>query len=369
MTAEYKCLFGMSKPVAGMEPGSTDDTWGKDVSTVTSIGPGGTIYWFLFERMPRIYQAGEMPRFTTEDAVKFAQDHRKVPIRSGGEITFGLLWDRREVATLLPLEESAFTRWSVGRIICMGDSIHKMTPHTGTGGMLAIETAAGLANTFVRLVKEAHGKSPPSTHQVETALRQHESIFHARAAAKVKAAGDLARLATLRNFKHRLIVKFLLPIAVDSRVDQICDIAMGAPLIEYLPIPPRSTKGTTPFNPSHGFGTGESPWVRAATALPLLIMAFAALKIMFTVAPIESILDILDRGVYRSGGAEFHIMNAFYHFRPLDNFSRSGVLRFIVSGEHFFYQTFSFFADYGVWYAIMLLESARRANQLTPLGV
>ncbi|KAI3242676.1 hypothetical protein DTO012A9_632 [Penicillium roqueforti] len=365
MMAEYQCMFGISSPIPGLDAGMTDDTLARDVSMVVASGKDGKIFWFLFKRMPQVYQSHEIPRFDSADTLKFAEQYFDFPVQSdASNIKFSDLWERRETATLVPLEEADFARWTAGRIVCLGDSAHKMTPHTGTGGMLALEHAAVLANIICRLVAQGN-KLPLTTSQIEMALSQYdEKRRHRRTSAKIKSTGASARMQTLQSLADRLVVRFLLPYAGDIRADQFCDDAIGAEHIEYMPVPARSMTGLMPFNPNRGIGMHESIWPRVLWALPLLGMAVAGLLTMFSVAPFEDAYDFLARRRYR----EVELRDKFYHSGLLDDFSRSGVLRFIVSEAHFFYQPFSFFADYGVWYGIMLVESARRANRLNVLS-
>ncbi|KAI8244550.1 FAD-dependent monooxygenase atmM [Colletotrichum sp. SAR 10_96] len=60
---------------------------------------------------------------------------------------------RRQVATLVALEEHVFSRWNYRRILLIGDSAHKLHPITAQGGNGAIETAAALVNTLVSTLK------------------------------------------------------------------------------------------------------------------------------------------------------------------------------------------------------------------------
>lgn len=370
MTAEYRCLFGISSPIPGYEPGCSDDTISNNVSTMVAVTKGGKIFWFLFGQLPRVYQHDEIPRFDEIDAAKFAQQHSKLPIKPG--ITMGDLWSRREKVTLVPLQEADFAHWTAGRFVIIGDGAHKMTPQTGSGGMLAVEHAAALGNLLNNLISTRLDKASITTHEIETTLGHFDiKRRHIRTTAKIKETGDLARLQALRSFADRMIVRFLLPHAGDARADQLCGDAIGAERIEYLPLPKRSFTGSMPFNPNHGIGLNEHAWRRALWASPLLFMGIAGFLSMYSVVPLEGAAHILDTGIYRWRSDtikhEVSIPEQFYHVAILDGFSRSGVMRFVISYNHFLLQNFSLFADYGVWYAIMLIESARRTLRITLL--
>lgn len=318
MTAEYKCLFGISKPILGFNPGEEDDTLAHNVSTVVSSGYGGRVFWFLFGRMDRVYEAHEIPRFNAEDASKFAQEHADLPVKPDISIKLSTLWDAREVATLVTLEEADFKHWTAGRIICLGDSVHKMTPATGAGGMLAMESAAELANALYRVVYSCH-ESPPTLSQLETTLVKLERTMHPRATVNIKATGDDQRVQALRDLKHRILVPYLTRYGGDSHIDQVCGISIGGSHIDFLPLPPRSLDGFMPFNPTQGIGKEENKWLRAILAFPILIIALTSKETIFTTSSQE------------------------------------------------FDKSLPFSVDYGIWYAILLIVSARRAHQLNVL--
>lgn len=48
------------------------------------------------------------------------------------KITLRDLMDNTTSISYLPLEEANHEFWSWGRVVCVGDSIHKMTPNVST---------------------------------------------------------------------------------------------------------------------------------------------------------------------------------------------------------------------------------------------
>jgi hypothetical protein len=92
---------------------------------------------------------------------------------------------------------------------------------------------------------------------------------------------------------------------------------------------------------------------------------------MFGLVPYEEGFKILDSGVYRWKDHELKILDSFYRISFFDSQARPGVLvttpSQVGADSGSWFQMFSFLADFGVWYAIMLIESARRANQFSIL--
>jgi hypothetical protein len=369
MTAEYRCLFGISSPIPGYASGCSDDTIGKDVSTMVATSKGGKIFWFLFGRLDRVYKNGEIPRFDAKETAAFARQHADLPVQGG--ITMGQLWNCRQTITLVPLEEADYEHWTAGRFVIIGDGAHKMTPQTGSGGMLAIDHAAALANILDRLNNTKNIEQPLTTRAIENTLAEFDTRRrHIRTTALIRQAGALARLQALRTPVDRIAAALLFPRAGDARADQLCGDAVGAARIEYLPLPRRSLQGTMPFNPELGIGLGESKCSRALRAFPLLLLALGGFLSMAAVVPLDGAAHVLNAGVYRwasSNGRQIedYIPETFYGVPIVDEFARLGVMRFIVSRAHFMLQNFSLFADYGVWYSIMLVEASRRSLRLT----
>lgn len=87
--------------------------------------------------MDKVYHAPDIPSYTKEDAIAFAKKHLNRPITP--RVNFGHIWENRKSYKLVSLEEGQMRRWSWGRMVCVGDCIHKMTPNMGVGGNTAIE--------------------------------------------------------------------------------------------------------------------------------------------------------------------------------------------------------------------------------------
>lgn len=367
MKAEYKCLFGISSPIPGLAAGSYDVTHAKNVSTLVITGKGGKVYWFLFALMDLVYQSHEIPHFTPEDASSFASKYRELPILPNGLVKMQHLWASHQNANLVALEEADFQHWTAGRIVCLGDSIHKMTPNSGSGGMLAIESAAALANSLYLLAK-SKSNSPPDTIEINAALKNFEKGMKPRATQAIKGAGEVTRIQALKGVKEKIIAHYIIPFAGDYVVDQSCESWVGGGKIDFLPPPTRSLTGTMPFNPSQGIGKQESRWSRILRALPILIMGYACFHIMFGMVPYEEGFKILEEGMYRWGeGKELKLLERFYRISFFDEQARPGTLvttpSQVGADEGSWFQMFSFLADFGVWYAILLIEAARRGNQ------
>lgn len=82
------------------------------------------VFWFLVQKLDRKYKYGDAPRFTSEDVAAQCLQLADAPIEK--HVRFGDVWQKREVVNMVALEENYFQTWSFGRLVCIGDSIHKV---------------------------------------------------------------------------------------------------------------------------------------------------------------------------------------------------------------------------------------------------
>ena len=155
-------------------------------------------------------KADEIPRYTKADAEAFARKIENFHITP--ELTFDGIWKNRSTYTLVPTEEAQMKRWSWGRIACVGDSVHKVTPNMGAGGNAAIETAAALANELKKMADTAE-KGKPSYETIKARLGDYQKTRDFRMTAISKAANSLTRIHALATLKDKLLALWVcLPI-------------------------------------------------------------------------------------------------------------------------------------------------------------
>lgn len=369
MRAEYKCLFGISSSTTGLLNRSFEVTYKKDVSTMVITGKGNRVFWFVFARMPRTYRASEIPRFSKADAEEFAGQNLGIPILPQGVVKFGAVWENRETYTLVATEEADYDHWTWGRFACLGDSIHKMTPNMGAGGMAAVESAAALANELHTLSMRNHG-SRPTLRDLRRALMSYQRSRKLWASETVKASNDLTRIQALKGLREHIVVHYVMPNAGDYLVGKSSDGWIGSTLINYLPPPPRSLSGYMPFNPDQGLGRKESQIRRAIVSFPFLAMSVWGFRMIRDLIPWESGGAILKSGEIVWGeSSAIAILEKFYHVKTLDDLCRGASLLMAPSTLGYdpvsSFQMFTFLADLGLLYSIVLIESARRASVLT----
>ncbi|EKJ68992.1 hypothetical protein FPSE_10836 [Fusarium pseudograminearum CS3096] len=135
------------------------------------------VFWFLSQKLDRKYEYSNAPRFTLEDAAAQCLQVADAPIADG--IQFQDIWKMRQAFNMVSLEENLFKTWSFGPIVCIGDSMHKMTINFGQGANCAIEDVAVLSNLIHALLLENKGMKPTS-RDIEVLLRRFNRIHLSR---------------------------------------------------------------------------------------------------------------------------------------------------------------------------------------------
>lgn len=118
----FTALFGVSK-LSGEAPPSANNTVGPG-QAVALIANRDRGYFLFYQLLPRELRGAEIPQFTAQQRDRFAEEHAGDVLQ--GSFTFGNLYQRRVRSVLVPLQNYAFKRWHFGRIICLGDTVHKV---------------------------------------------------------------------------------------------------------------------------------------------------------------------------------------------------------------------------------------------------
>ena len=101
------------------DPGTVDIGYCKDRSTITIINKGHRTYWFLYNKLDRVYGSHEIPTYSKEDARRVAKDAALFHLTPN--TNFGDIFERAESYNLVALEEARFNKWTFGPFVCVGD--------------------------------------------------------------------------------------------------------------------------------------------------------------------------------------------------------------------------------------------------------
>ncbi|KAL2839755.1 hypothetical protein BJY01DRAFT_237006 [Aspergillus pseudoustus] len=324
MLARYSCIFGISADMNKLVAGHGYRTFGKGFTTVIMVGKNHRTFWFLFAKMDRTYTMENLPRFTAEDRETHAAQYFHVSISP--DVSFGDLYEKADRKTYVPLEEAFYEHWVAERLVCIGDSAHKMTPNMGQGGNCAIESAASLANCLKRFVDLP--RPSYSTGDLHHALSAWSTARQPRARKICRAANKMTRVEAWESVLHQLIICYTIPYISNILVDMTCLTMVGSEILEYLPTGKISRECQMPADVRYRNLQQISFGKRVLCSTPLILCYLGACCLQ----PAKS-------------------QNACYVLESSSN----PVAQL---------QKLSFLADLGLLYGIWLLESYRRSHSL-----
>ncbi|KIL85044.1 hypothetical protein FAVG1_11917 [Fusarium avenaceum] len=291
--ASTRCIFGISDRPSGYGSRSQQMVLGSGHSYLVIAAPKNRTYWFLFDGLPETKYGKEVSKYSKVDEETLVKARRDDPITE--DLTFGDLYDRKIISTLVPLEEYVFDKWHYKRVITIGDSAHKASitgftrsllclantlnlqidPASGQGGNGAMESAALLVNALVRQLKvNSQGLSGT---QIETALAEVHDLRYERSKQLVAQAHTLQMVVSQRVPFAGLIKRILPCLGPTAFCDVVVPICTAAPKIEGIPVPRRPHfvpfEDELPAKPIKGDLVRRVPWVLASASLGALLYA------------------------------------------------------------------------------------------------
>ncbi|KAI8191996.1 FAD-dependent monooxygenase paxM [Colletotrichum sp. SAR 10_86] len=164
-------------------------------SGVSAAGVRDLVFWFLFVKSDQVTKTPNTPRFTEEQTLATIEKYGDRNLGPG--YTFKDLWDTRVKANMVALEEGVLqTKWnSGGRVVLLGDAVHKATVNPGLGGNLAVEGVVHLMNELVPLLRkcEEDGMRKPTTTELAATFDEYEKKQRPHADLIVNASGYITR--------------------------------------------------------------------------------------------------------------------------------------------------------------------------------
>ncbi|TGO47132.1 hypothetical protein BOTNAR_0542g00040 [Botryotinia narcissicola] len=207
LPCDYSCIFGISNPIPGLEPGNLHSVFREQSSYLINGGPESRVYWFYFFKHPTTLYGRDIPRYTKADEAAVLQAHENDPITP--DISFKVLQDRKISSTLTALPEYVYKKWHFESNVTIGDSAHKFNPIGGHGGNSAFETSAAFVNSLVKLLEISPN---PTTSEVSNMLAGLQALRESRATILKDASHEQQRTEAMEDRLHKFIALTLLPI-------------------------------------------------------------------------------------------------------------------------------------------------------------
>ncbi|KAF4309032.1 putative FAD binding domain protein [Botryosphaeria dothidea] len=216
--AEYKCIFAVSRnsPDSPLMPdGTVHNVYYDYYSAVSATGVPGLIFWFLFIKMPSVTRMPNCPRFGDQEMEEMIAEYGHNHL--GPTYTIKDLWDVH------------------GRVVLIGDSVHKATVNPGLGGNTAYEGIARFTNGLMDLLRQS---PQPTSEQLTEVFRTYEEAHRPRAELVVKLSGMITRYEAQDTWYLKTASRWLIPWVSDVRkADTYVSFSRNGPCLAYLPDP------------------------------------------------------------------------------------------------------------------------------------
>ncbi|GKZ25754.1 hypothetical protein AbraIFM66951_002409 [Aspergillus brasiliensis] len=239
-TTEYCCIFGISSCVPTLEIGDQINTFHDNLTLIIFIGKNKRAFWFVVKKLDRKYTYPDRPRFDDDYMARLCEQLSNRHLTK--DLTFGQVWSTRVVASMTALEENVYRTWFHGRIVCIGDSVHKMTPNIGQGANLAIEDAAVLANLLHAAVLRAK-RQRLSDSEVQTLLQENYYTRYSRVKSVYTASRYMVRFQARDGLLNKALGRYVVPFLADVPALVGTGTIRGGPTVNFLPLPEKDGPG------------------------------------------------------------------------------------------------------------------------------
>jgi hypothetical protein len=76
LESQYQCLYGIASSSSGLSAGEIDIGYDEKRSTLAIVGKDDRTYYFVFEKMEKIYKPPNIPSYTDVDKVSLRDLHK-----------------------------------------------------------------------------------------------------------------------------------------------------------------------------------------------------------------------------------------------------------------------------------------------------
>ncbi|KAH7025105.1 uncharacterized protein B0I36DRAFT_376800 [Microdochium trichocladiopsis] len=253
--ARYHCIFATShnSNAAGkpfLPDAMVHNVYYPNFSGIAAVGVQGLVFWFLFVKSEATTRTPDTPRYSEEDMHATIDKYGGFALGPG--YTFHDLWDARIKAAMVPLEEGVLpTKWSnSGRVVLLGDAVHKATINPGLGGNLAVEGVVALVNSLRAALTgktesaDKKDKQRLSTVELQHVFQKYEREQRPRADKIVSLSGYVTRLEAMETWWLRLLRRVMPWFSAGTKASVLVGHMKEAQCLEFLPNPEGGFRAT-----------------------------------------------------------------------------------------------------------------------------
>ncbi|KAE8373977.1 hypothetical protein BDV26DRAFT_300685 [Aspergillus bertholletiae] len=241
LTSEYSGIYGISNPISELHPGQAHRTYGNGFSFIINVGKHGRIYWLLSIKAKETSPYLHLSRYAQDQASIDQHVRPFLNVHISSNVLFRDLYYNTKTCLHVGLEELLSENWVSGNIVCIGDSVHKMTPNLAQGANCAIESAASLANCLMRIRNKRQGCIFDKC-SYEARLRSWEASRKHRMKFFYACSWILARCESFRGTLFKALGLYIGSYHGEQVISYISDIDGRAEYLDFLPEPPRVSK-------------------------------------------------------------------------------------------------------------------------------
>ncbi|TLD09782.1 hypothetical protein PspLS_11592 [Pyricularia sp. CBS 133598] len=205
--ASYRGLYGYAARSPQLQESTIYETHGKRFSIQLVVAEKQQ-HFIVYEKLDcPTSKMGQ--RFTEVHRDAMAAQFADVKFAEG--VTFGDVWATSHWSNMSLIEEGTVSRWHHGRVVLVGDAVHKMTPNSGFGMNSGVQGAVSLVNRLYELLN-GHKEMTPDSRELESAFMDYKSAWLRAARQIVQICGMYTRGVTWDNFFLRMADQHLLPL-------------------------------------------------------------------------------------------------------------------------------------------------------------
>ncbi|ODA80717.1 hypothetical protein RJ55_03676 [Drechmeria coniospora] len=234
LKVEYACIYGISTRVPGVKDGVQLSLISRGVTIHIFNGTNCKVFWFVIVRLEKNDVGSDRPRYDDMHARKICDSLQREKVDA--DLTFGDVWVNCDIFKMTPLEEGLYERWHFGRLFCIGDAVHKLTPNLGQGANLAIEDAAALANA---LCKANLGEAMLEAASMERLTRSVNERRLPAAQKTCSVSEFITRMQAGETMLQRVFGRYVLPALHDIPAGSSASLISGSERLDFIPLPAR----------------------------------------------------------------------------------------------------------------------------------
>ncbi|KZL66586.1 FAD binding domain-containing protein, partial [Colletotrichum tofieldiae] len=225
---QWRTLFGIS--AIDTVPRSANLTMNQDFACAL-MSRGHYAYLVLHMALPKTLVGDEVRPYSADALDEVVKQHWDDPILKG--VTFGDVYAKLTRKVLVPIQQYVLQKWHFGRVLLLGDAVHKTHPATGQGAMLCLEDNAVFTNLLVRRLK-ASPRQPLTRADCEALFAETQRRRTKRSKTVSQESFLVIGMYAWLNPVFRLVSLYLIPLIMpDFILGVFLETTRPAPCLEH----------------------------------------------------------------------------------------------------------------------------------------